>query len=86
MCNDPPMIGKIKASDKMKTPKEFKLKVKTEDPVVVFTFYHLSAKFIQKAHKIKAELFMNKKAIEGSFSETDEAMGENKFCLTGFGV
>ena len=46
MCNEPPMIGTIKASDKFKTPKEFKLKVKTEDPAVVFSFYHLSAHFL----------------------------------------
>lgn len=29
---------------------------------------------------------MNKKPLEGSFSETDEAMDESKFSLTGFGV
>jgi len=46
MCNEPPMIGKIKASEKFKTPKEFKFKTKTEEPAVVFTFYHLSANFI----------------------------------------
>jgi hypothetical protein len=40
------MIGVVKANDKMKTQKEFKIKAKTEDPAVVFTFYHLSAKFI----------------------------------------
>ena len=46
MCTEPPMIGSIKASDKFKTPKEFKFKVKTEDPAVIFSFYHLSAHFL----------------------------------------
>lgn len=29
---------------------------------------------------------MNKKPLDGSFAETDEAMGESKFSLSGFGV
>jgi len=29
---------------------------------------------------------MNKKPMDGSFAETDEAMGESKFSLSGFGV
>jgi len=40
------MIGNIKASEKMETPKEFKLKTKTEDPAVIFTFYHITAHFL----------------------------------------
>ena len=40
------MIGKIKASDKFKTPKELKYKTKTEEAAVIFSFYHLSANFI----------------------------------------
>lgn len=31
-------------------------------------------------------MYVNKKAVEGSFSESDEAMDESRFSISGFGV
>jgi len=43
------------------------------------SFYSFAFNFLNKGHKVKSQIAMNKKVLDGSFAETDEAMGPDRF-------